>query len=843
MASTAPGSVDIAEAPLEGVYQQLQCTEDGLTTDEATRRLGEWKRELERVPKPRQGFVAQFLSYLSNPVCWMLGGSALGLIALSSGPHHAPNWSTFLGLIILLCCNAAVGVFSERQASLAIKKLKQSPTFAEGFVQMVRVRRDGQWVEMDSAQLVAGDMISLSKNDVIPADCRLTSGRLYMSGYLQAEPSKVTGDLCLTGWRTSSGSASALVIAKGKKCLANGLPGSSLNGLPGIVARLSIFCFVLIMVFFVAEAVVLYAGFHYTYHRGVAALFVLLIGGIPIAIPALVSVALSAGVIEMANHNVLTTRLAAVEELARVTVLGVGQTALTEEQYAVADVKAYPPFTEAELRSMAAYSQSSKPATAGMSDSSFYAEWNEYYSGPAMGHPDIEILKWRALNHVDGPIQVTYRTQGSTRIKRVAKGIPGHIAENWTRNHTAAAEDQFEGDIDEFTLQGVNVLALAYEELEGDDPEAFGNGFELVGLVGFRQPLREGTEHAVADLTALGLQMKLVTTDLDLTTAKATGRRIGLGDNIFPSVAFTYESYQGQPLDELIIERNGFTSAYDVMSAYHPLVSTLVVSNFAGKHSDLASTANVSITINQFGGDFAISAPSSLPTLVEAVRISRRISWRLRACFIYACTICIRTVLCFSLLQFIYKLDFPPFMILLVALVTDMAILTLSVDHAVPTSAKPRQWDLVEILSYSAVYGVYLAFSTIFLVQLILRTHFFQRTFSLSLDAASLDSQLHMLVFLQVAQISHALLFIVRSGTLPSFCYRPSLAAIGVFCVAQTTTSIIALYANWEFAAVHSLDPKWIGVVWVWNIIWYIPLDLIKFGIGYGLRCIQKKRF
>jgi hypothetical protein len=50
-------------------------------------------------------------------------------------------------------------------------------------------------------------------------------------------------------------------------------------------------------------------------------------------------------------------------------------------------------------------------------------------------------------------------------------------------------------------------------------------------------------------------------------------------------------------------------------------------------------------------------------------------------------------------------------MILLVALSTAIAILTLTVDRAAP-GTKPARWNLTEIFSYSAAYGVYMALST-----------------------------------------------------------------------------------------------------------------------------------
>jgi H+-transporting ATPase len=37
-----------------------------------------------------------------------------------------------------------------------------------------KIRRDGSWVEIESAMLVPGDMIAFKIGDIVPADCRLT---------------------------------------------------------------------------------------------------------------------------------------------------------------------------------------------------------------------------------------------------------------------------------------------------------------------------------------------------------------------------------------------------------------------------------------------------------------------------------------------------------------------------------------------------------------------------------------------------------------------------------------------------------------------------------------------
>jgi H+-transporting ATPase len=55
------------------------------------------------------------------------------------------------------------------------------------------------------------------------------------------------------------------------------------------------------------------------------------------------------------------------------------------------------------------------------------------------------------------------------------------------------------------------------------------------------------------------------------------------------------------------------------------------------------------------------------------------------------------------------------------------------------------------------------------------------------------------------------------------------------FIIAQLVATLIAVYANWSFAAIEGIGWGWAGVIWLYNIVFYIPLDIIKFLIRYAL--------
>ena len=108
----------------------------------------------------------------------------------------------------------------------------------------------------------------------------------------------------------------------------------------------------------------------------------------------------------------------------------------------------------------------------------------------------------------------------------------------------------------------------------------------------------------------------------------------------------------------------------------------------------------------------------------------------------------------------------------------------------------------------------------IILVVVILESNFFENKFHVKFDLTDghidhNNKQLHTIVYLQVAIISQALIFVTRAHGF-FFMERPSYALMGAFCLAQLVSSIIAGFANWGFTNIQKIDGTWIGIIWVW---------------------------
>ena len=109
--------------------------------------------------------------------------------------------------------------------------------------------------------------------------------------------------------------------------------------------------------------------------------------------------------------------------------------------------------------------------------------------------------------------------------------------------------------------------------------------------------------------------------------------------------------------------------------------------------------------------DIVLTEPG-LSVIVSAVLTSRAIFQRMKNYTIYAVSITIRIVLGFMLIALIWKFDFSPFMVLIIAILNDGTIMTISKDKVRP-SPMPDSWKLREIFATGIVLGTYLAVMTV----------------------------------------------------------------------------------------------------------------------------------
>ena len=162
------------EKTVEEVLQESGTDRtQGLTSQEAARRQDEYGlNELEDrgTKSPWKILWEQF----TETMVVMLIISAVITILLG-------EYKDAIAILVIVVLNAILGFTQEYRAEQAMAALKKMA------VPRVRVRRDGQIVEIPAQQLVPGDMVSLEAGNAIPAD-----GSLVESVNLRVQESVLT---------------------------------------------------------------------------------------------------------------------------------------------------------------------------------------------------------------------------------------------------------------------------------------------------------------------------------------------------------------------------------------------------------------------------------------------------------------------------------------------------------------------------------------------------------------------------------------------------------------------------------------------------------------------------
>ncbi|KAH0457314.1 hypothetical protein IEQ34_012629 [Dendrobium chrysotoxum] len=403
--------------------------------------------------------------------------------------------------------------------------------------------------------------------------------------------------------------------------------------------------------------------------------------------------------------------------------------------------------------------------------------------------------------------------------------------------------------IDKFAERGLRSLAVAYQEVPEGRKESPGGPWQFIGLLPLFDPPRHDSADTIRRALNLGVNVKMITGD-QLAIAKETGRRLGMGTNMYPSSALLGnakdESIAALPVDELIEKADGFAGVfpehkYEIVKRLQAKKHICGMTGDGVNDAPALKKADIGIAVAdatdaaRSASDIVLTEPG-LSVIISAVLTSRAIFQRMKNYTIYAVSITIRIVLGFMLLALIWKFDFPPFMVLIIAILNDGTIMTISKDRVKP-SPLPDSWKLAEIFTTGIILGTYLAMMTVIFFWAAYKTDFFPRIFHVeSLEKTNQDDfkKLASAVYLQVSTISQALIFVTRSRSW-SFMERPGLLLVAAFFVAQLIATLIAVYANWGFAAIEGIGWGWAGVIWLYNLIFYFPLDIIKFITRYAL--------
>ncbi|KAL0922123.1 hypothetical protein M5K25_006085 [Dendrobium thyrsiflorum] len=427
--------------------------------------------------------------------------------------------------------------------------------------------------------------------------------------------------------------------------------------------------------------------------------------------------------------------------------------------------------------------------------------------------------------------------------------------------------------IDKYAERGLRSLAVAIQDVPEGNKESAGGPWQFVGLLPLFDPPRHDSAETIRRALNLGVNVKMITGD-QLAIAKETGRRLGMGTNMYPSSALLGQnrdaSIDALPVDELIEKADGFAGVfpehkYEIVRKLQERKHICGMTGDGVNDAPALKKADIGIAVAdatdaaRSASDIVLTEPG-LSVIISAVLTSRAIFQRMKNYTIYAVSITIRIVkfncitsdssayeplqLGFMLIALIWKFDFSPFMVLIIAILNDGTIMTISKDRVKP-SPVPDSWKLKEIFATGIVLGSYLAVMTVIFFWVMKETDFFsvilthgcfvvlQDKFGVRSLRVS-DHEMMAALYLQVSIVSQALIFVTRSRSW-FFVERPGLLLVSAFIIAQLVATFIAVYANWGFAKIKGCGWGWAGVIWLYSVVFFFPLDLLKFAIRYIL--------
>ena len=781
---------DAKSMSIDALFEKIQSSRAGLSSSDVESRRQTCGFNI--IEEKKQSILLQFFLYFWGPIPWMIEFAAI----LSAVLHH---WANLIIIFILLIVNGLVGFFEEYQAGNAIKALKKKLALKS------LVKRNGEWVEIESAQIVPGDIVKLRLGNIIPADVKLIDGE-YLSvdqSTLTGESlpvSKKVGDIAYSGSVAKQGEMEALVISTGKntffgktaKLVEEAGAASHFQKAVLQIGHYLIYISLTLAFLIVIIQILRDAPFL----ELVQFVLILIVASIPVAMPAVLSVTMALGALRLSKMKAIVTKLESIEEMAGVDVLCCDKTGtLTQNKLKLGDPIVFQDGNPESLLicgCLASKAENQDPIDLavlnGFKDSESLNTFKQIKFTP------FDPVSKRTEASVIAPEGNTFYT---------TKGAPQVILS--LCHPDPAFENEVKMRIDELAAKGYRTLGVASS---GDDKKSW----QFLGLLTLSDPLREDSKEMIARAIDHGIKIKMLTGD-NIAIAKEISHQLEIGEKI--CVAQDLK-------EEKIDECDGFAEVfpehkYQIIQSLQKAKHIVGMTGDGVNDSPALKQADVGIAVSgatdaaRSAASLVLTAPG-LSIIIHAIEEARRIFERMNSYSIYRIAETIRVML--FMVSCIVFYNFYPvtaLMIILLALLNDIPIMTIVYDHTL-IDAHPVRWQMRRVLTISTALGCVGVISS-FLLIIIIKNYF---EFPLN--------QLQSLIFLKLSMAGHQTLFVAR--TKHAFFAKPYPSPI-LFTAILATQSIAAMIVG--FGILVTAIP-WIYIVYLWlyTLMWMFIADGVK---------------
>ena len=590
----------------------------GLDEAEVERRREKYGANRLRQKKQRSVWAIVVAQFKSLVVVLLLGAS---LAAFAFG-----QFVEGLAIAVALVINAVIGFVTEFKAMRSMEALQRIGRTT------AMVRRGGERMEIDAADLVPGDMVILGEGEIVPADLRMVDVDV-----LQCNEAALTGEsapvaksadplddeeaplaerqnMAFSGTAVTRGEGLGVVVATGAATEIGQISkmveeaDDTSTPLERRLERLGQRLIYLVLVIGVYVAISGIAAGKDLFLM-VETAIILAIAAVPEGLPIVATVALGRGMWRMARRNALVKRLSAVETLGATTVIFTDKTGtLTENRMALRRV-ALPdgdvdvvfggdgvafqqdghPIDPADLEGLGAALRvgvlCSNAELDGDNGGDVRGDPTEVAlleAGVAAGLHREDLLaefpeKREESFDPDSKMMATYhRTDGGYLV--VVKGAPESVISKCStiRHEDGANDDLDDAGKDEWhernqamAREGLRVLAVAERTADDDDEEPY-RDLTLLGLVGLYDPPREAIGEAIGACRGAGIRVVMVTGDQPATAANIA-HAIGIVDEERPRVMSGRDLGDVDTADERHREQVWKTSVFARVSSQQKL--------------------------------------------------------------------------------------------------------------------------------------------------------------------------------------------------------------------------------------------------------------------------------